>query len=183
MKIQRQRSTVIELPGASVECLRSFLRRPRKSLSALLSRQRLEVVGPNSFAYASRPFGLAKWQIQPRLSLTAFEHDSRLLIQCRECTIDGLGDWQQAIRFGFDAQLSAASEACHAKVSAELLIHSGGLMAWAPAGLLQTLAEQALDQALARMERRCHAGLRQQMFNCCCVVEASPSLSIEERLA
>ena len=183
MKVQRQRSTVIELPGASVECLRSFLRRPRKSLRALLSRKRLEVVGSNSFTYASRPFGLAKWQIQPRLSLTALEQDSRLLIQCRECTIDGLGDWQQAVRFRFDAQLSAAPEACHATVSAELVIHSGGLMSWAPAGLLQTLAEQVLDQALARMERRCHAGLRQQLFNCCCSADASSSMSADEQFA
>lgn len=181
MKVRRQRSTTIVLPGASQECVRAFIGRPRRALAALLSRKRLEIVGPSSFAYASRPFGLAKWQIQPRLSLIAVEEDSRLMIECRECTIDGLGEWQQAVRFSFDAHLSAAPEACHATVSAQLNIQPGGLMSLLPSAVLQALADQALDQALARMERRCQAGLRQHLIADCCSDQASEAVhSVED---
>jgi len=167
LEMRRQRSTRLELPGVSEEHVATFLSSPRRPLRALLSRSRLEVLGRGQFAYASRPFGLGQWSLQPRLLLQARWRQQALTICCSDCRVEGLGAWQQAVSFRFEAQLKPEPEACSATVVADLAVERRGPLALLPRNLLEALADQALDQAITRMERRCQAGLRQQLLAFC----------------
>lgn len=164
IRMQRQRSIRLELPGISEEQVVAFLARPRRALRALLSSNRLEVLGAGRYAYASRPFGLGQWRLQPWLQLHAAWCEPVLCISSQECRIDGLGSWQQAVTFRFDAELRPRPEACCGSVLAELQVERRGALALLPASLLEPLGDQALDQALARMERRFQTGLRGQLL-------------------
>lgn len=165
IQLQRQRSIRLVLPGISFEQVEAFLAQPKRPLRALLSRSRLEVIGskPGRFAYASKPFGVGQWQLQPRVQLQADWRESALLIRCLDCRIEGLGGWQNAVNYRFEALLQPEHEACEAKVTSELNLVPRGALALVPSSLLLALGEQALEQAVARMERRCRTGLQQQL--------------------
>ena len=165
IQLQRQLSIRLDLPGISCEQVEAFLVLPKRPLRALLSRSRLEIIGsvPGRFAYASRPFGVGQWQLQPRVQLHAAWQESALRIRCLDCRIEGLGGWQNAVSYCFEAELRPEPEACTAKVTSELNLDPRGAFALLPSSLLETLGEQALEQALARMERRCRSGLQQQL--------------------
>lgn len=162
--LRRQRSIRLDVPGISEEQVAAFLARPRRTLRALLSRRRLELLGPGQFAYASRPFGLGQWRLQPWLHLHAAWHEPILKISSLECRIEGLGTWQQVVTFRFEAELKPEPGACRATVVAELQVDRRGALALLPQSLLEALGDQALEQALARMERRCQRGLHQQLL-------------------
>ena len=170
IQLQRQLSIRLDLPGISFEQVEAFLVQPKRPLRALLSRSRLEVIGsvPGRFDYASKPFGVGQWQLQPRVQLHAAWQESALRIRCLDCRIEGLGGWQSAVTYRFEAELRPGAEACYAKVISELNLEPRGALALLPSSLLQKLGEQALEQALARMERRCRTGLQQQLQSLRC---------------
>ncbi len=155
----------IELPGVGHDEISLFLERPRRPLRAFLNRSRLEQVNTHSFVYASRPFGLGRWSIQPLIAIKAHWRDELLAITSTDCRIDGLGSWQKAVEFSFDASLVPDDQVCQASVSAELRLDHRGALALLPSSMLLSLAEQSLDQALARMERRCQKGLRESLLD------------------
>lgn len=165
MYLERERTTRLDLPGIHQDQVAGFLARPCRPLAALLSRQRLETVDSNHFVYASRPFSVGTWSIQPKLQLESAWSNSVLHIECKQCTISGLGDWQRAVLFLFRAKLVPEHEACLAHVTARLTLDMDGPLSIVPKPLLRSLAEQALVQALARMEKRCQNGLRKKMLS------------------
>lgn len=164
MYVQREASSRINLPGVREQEIARFLSRPRRPLAALLNRSRLEVLDTELYGYSSRPFQIATWCIQPRLRLQACWDSCLLRIECLECNVDGLGDWQRLVRFGFSAELVPEHEGCVATVRANLNLDPGGPLELIPEVLRNRLADQALGQAVARMDKRCQNGLRAKMI-------------------
>lgn len=165
MNLEKERVSRLDLPGIQMHEIACFLERPCRPLAALLTRERLEILGADRFGYSSRPFSIGTWSIQPKLQLQALWENAVLNIHCLECNIQGLGDWQRAVLFGFTAQLVPAQEACLARVTAHLKLDRNGPLAILPKTLVHTLADQALGQALGRMELRCQKRLRKKMLS------------------
>jgi hypothetical protein len=157
MKLEQQRVCRVPLsPAPTPALLEAFLARPLRPLRGLLDPQRLERAGADTYTYASRPYGVAGWTLQPQVLLRAAFHDGELLIEQLESRVAGLGAWQERLSFGLEARLRPSHQpvvlVAEARVWAEL-----PPVALAVAGPVLTIG---LQQLLDRLERRCQRGLR-----------------------
>lgn len=157
MKLDQQRVCRVALsPAPTAARLEAFLARPLRPLRGLLDPERLERAGADTYTYASRPYGVAGWTLQPQVLLRAAFHDGELLIEQLESRVAGLGAWQERLSFGLEARLRASDLpvvlVAEARVWAEL-----PPVAVAVAGPVLNIG---LQQLLDRLERRCQRGLR-----------------------
>jgi hypothetical protein len=163
MKLEQRRLCRVPLATTATRAeLDTFLAKPLRPLRGLLDPQRLVQVGEDRYSYLSRPYGVAGWTLQPRVLLRACRGEGELLIEQLESRVEGLGAWQERLRFGLEARLRPGAESeqggavleAEARVWAEL-----PAAAVAVAGPVLTLG---LQQLLDRLERRCQRGLRRR---------------------
>ena len=62
---ERNHGCSVELPGGEQDCLERFLQKPRRTMAALLSRERMTPLGQGRFLYQSRPFRVLQFEITP----------------------------------------------------------------------------------------------------------------------
>ncbi len=157
----------IGLPGGEKALLRRFLQRPKRSMAALLTRQRMDSQGDGRFLYASRPFQILRFEIRPEVLFFAQWSDPAQVLEIafEDCQIHGLGAMQNAIRFECVALLVPREECVEAQARAAISLSSDSPLVALPAGLRRRLAEQALQLVFARLERRCQGGLRRALLD------------------
>ena len=157
----------IGLPGGEKALLRRFLQRPKRSMAALLTRQRMDSQGDGRFLYASRPFQILRFEIRPEVLFFAQWSDpaQALEIAFEDCRIHGLGAMQNAIRFECTALLVPKQECVEAQARAVVLLSSDSPLTALPTGLRQRLAAQALQLVFVRLERRCQGGLKRALLD------------------
>ncbi len=157
----------IALPGGENAVLRRFLRRPKRSMAALLTRQRMDCKGDGRFLYASRPFQILRFEIRPEVLFAAQWSDQSqgLEIAFEDCRIHGLGAIQNAIRFECTAFLVPKQEGVEAQARAAVVLSSDSPLIALPNGLSRRLAERALQLVFARLERRCQGGLKRALLD------------------
>ena len=155
----------VALPGGEKAVLRRFFRRPKRSMAALLTRQRMDCKGEGRFLYASRPFQILRFEIRPEVLFAAQWSDQAkgLEIAFEDCRIHGLGAMQNAIRFECMALLAPKEESVEAQAQAAIWLSSDSPLVALPSALRRRLADQALQLVFARLERRCQGGLRQAL--------------------
>ncbi|MEB3201978.1 MAG: DUF1997 domain-containing protein [Synechococcus sp.] len=166
MRLEQQRLCRVVLePAPSATQLEAFLAKPLRPLRGLLDPGRLESSGPDLFTYASRPYGVAGWVLQPRVALRVQLHRGELVLEQLACRVDGLGDWQDRLQFGLEARLSCDPGAALAPTAAATLKAQALVWAEVPGAIAIAAApvvNLALQQLLDRLERRCHRGLRRR---------------------
>jgi hypothetical protein len=169
MKLEQRRLCRVALePPASAEHLAQFLSRPMRPLRGLLHPDRLRSSGPGLYDYVSRPYGVAGWTLQPHVRLEAHWHDRVLHLRQLESRVEGLGEWQQRLRFGLEAWLTPrANDAGAAGDGSGGAVLQAEALVWAelPAAAVVVagpVLSLGLQQLLDRLERRCHNGLRRR---------------------
>ena len=157
----------VVLPGGEKAVLRRFFRRPKRSMAALLTRQRMDCKGDGRFLYASRPFQILRFEIRPEVLFVAQWSDQAkgLEIAFEDCRIHGLGAMQNAIRFECTALLVPKQEGVEAQARAAVVLSSDSPLIALPNGLRRRLAERALQLVFARLERRCQGGLKRALLD------------------
>ena len=157
----------IVLNGGEKAELREFFRRPKRSMVALLTRQRMDCKGDGRFLYASRPFQILRFEIRPEVLFAAQWSDQSqgLEIAFEDCWIHGLGAIQNAIRFECTALLVPKEECVEAQARAMVLQSTESALVALPSTLRRRLADQALQLVFARLERRCQGGLRRALLD------------------
>ena len=155
----------IVLNGGEKAALRKFFRRPKRSMVALLTRQRMDCKGDGRFIYASRPFQILRFAIRPEVTFVADWSDSAqgLEIAFKDSQIHGLGAMQNAIRFECTALLAPQDECVEAQARAGIWLSSDSPLTALPSGVRRRLAEQALQLVFNRLERRCQGRLRRAL--------------------
>ena len=153
----------VAIPGGDQESLRRFLSRPKRPMAALLNRQRMECKDHNHFLYQSRPFGILRFEIQPRVLFSARWSDHALMIAFQDCQIQGIGAVQDAFRFSCHAELHPCQDEVKAEATAAVLLNQDHPLAAIPVSLSKRAAQQALELVFARLERRCQGGLRRAL--------------------
>ena len=156
----------VALPGGEKAVLRRFFRRPKRSMAALLTRQRMDCKGDGRFLYASRPFQILRFEIRPEVLFAAQWSDQSqgLEIAFEDCWIHGLGAMQNAIRFECTALLVPKEECVEAQARAMVFQSTESALVALPLTLRRRLADQALQLVFARLERRCQGGLRRALL-------------------
>ncbi|MBM5797353.1 MAG: DUF1997 domain-containing protein [Cyanobacteria bacterium K_Offshore_0m_m2_072] len=169
MRLEQRRAIAVTLtaeamagwPVDAIEArLQSFFSRPIRPLQGLLDPSRLQAASDDCYVYQSRPYGVAGWTLQPQVTLRARWDGQCLAIEQLAARVEGLGEWQERLRFGLAATMrpeispSTVQLEASAVVWAELPGGAGALVA--------PVLDLALQQLLDRLERRCKQGLRRR---------------------
>jgi hypothetical protein len=166
MRLEQRRCCRVALqPAPTATALEAFLAKPLRPLRGLLDPERLHATGADLYAYTSRPYGVGGWTLQPRVELRAQRLRGVLLLELVTCRVEGLGDWQNRLRFGLEARLRSDPAAEVAPEAAATL--EAEALVWAEVPGAAAIAATpvltlALQQLLDRLERRCQQGLRRR---------------------
>lgn len=170
MKLEQKRLCQVALihptrtNACCIEQLNAFLSRPLRPLRGLLDPARLQPIAGDCYTYLSSPYGVAGWTLRPRVTLRARWTGHELHIEQVESRVDGLGSWQDQLRFGLEAWLRPVA-LVEAGVDGVGLEAESLVWAELPAGALVMagpLLNLGLQQLLDRLERRCQRGLRRR---------------------
>ena len=160
---ERNHGCSVELPGGEQDCLERFLQKPKRTMTALLSRERMTSLGQGRFRYQSRPFRVLQFEITPVVVFQAVWQNSCLRIDFEDCQLKGLGAVQEAIRFECRAVLTPGDQRLDAKATAALAIAERHPLQRLPSYVMESLAAKALGLVFLRLERRCQGRLRRAM--------------------
>jgi len=160
---KRHHGCSVELPGGDQDCLERFLQKPKRTMAALLSRERMTPLGQGRFLYQSRPFRLLQFEITPVVVFQAVWQHRCLRIDFEDCQLKGLGSVQEAVRFECRAVLTPSDQRLDAEATAALAIAESHPLQRLPRSVMEALAAKALGLVFVRLERRCQGGLRRAM--------------------
>jgi hypothetical protein len=158
--VERERHCrlVLEAMATTEQQISAYLALVDRPVSALLARDRLRQLQPGRFSYSSRPFRLLRFELVPSVEILAVWEGGELRLRCSDCRIVGLGRLERALRFALSASLRPAPEGIDGLARVSLALRPG-LPAWA-----FSLAGNALEQVLDRVERRLVRGLRKDLL-------------------
>lgn len=159
MQVHRSHGIDLQVPDASLPQLQSYLAQPGRPLKALLNRKKVERLADGRFLYASRPYQLLNFQLQPEVVFRSCWDGGQLTIVFEQCTIHGLGRWQNHVNFQCRAWIRPESERLMAKADLSLELSSDGARVLLPKPLMQRTGDLALRLVTDRLEKRCRNGL------------------------
>ena len=157
---ERTHGCSVALPGSEQDGLERFLQKPKRTMAALLSRERMTPLGQGRFLYQSRPFRVLQFEIRPVVVFQAVWQHRCLRIDFEDCQLKGLGAVQEAVRFECRAVLTPRDQGLDAEATAALAIAERHPLQRLPLSMMEVLASKALGLVVIRLERRCQGGLR-----------------------
>ena len=165
MQVHRSHGIALHVPDASLPQLQGYLAQPGRPLKALLSRKKVERLADGRFLYASRPYQLLNFELQPEVVFRSSWDGDQLTIVFEHCTIHGLGRLQDLVQFHCQAWIRPEQERLMAKADLSLELSSHVAGALLPKPLLQHTGHLALGLVTDRLEKRCRTGLIKGALN------------------
>ena len=165
MQVHRSHGIDVQVPDVSLHQLQGYLAQPRRPLKALLNRKKVERLADDRFLYASRPYQLLNFQLQPEVVFGSSWDGVQLTIVFEHCTIHGLGRLQEFVQFQCQAWIRPEQERLMAKADLSLELSPSGAGTLVPERLMQRTGEVALRLVTDRLEKRCRTGLRKGALN------------------
>ena len=165
LEVRRSHAIALQLPSASLTQLQSYLSKPRRPLKALMNRKRVELQKNGQFLYASKPYQLLNFQLQPEVVFGSSWDGNQLTIVLEQCTIHGLGRFQELVQFQCQAWIRPEPESLIGKADLSLELSSTGAAALMPEQLMQRTGGLVLGLVTRRLEKRCRSGLREGALN------------------
>jgi len=159
VQVQRSHGIALELPGASQAQLQRYLSKPGRPMKALLNRKKVQQMDDDRFLYASRPYQLLSFQLQPEVVFRSSWDGDQLTILFEHCTLHGLGPLQDLVQFECQAWIRPEPERLRTKADLSLELSPSGPAALLPKPLIRRTACLALDLVTNRLEKRCRTGL------------------------
>ena len=159
MQVHRSHAVDLQLPNASQAQLQHYLAQPGRPLKALLNRKKVEPLVDGRFLYASRPYQLLNFQLQPEVVFRSSWDGDQLTIVFENCTIHGLGRLQDLVRFQCQAWIRPEQERLMAKADLSLELSPNGAGVLLPKSLMERTGDLALHLVTDRLEKRCRTGL------------------------
>ena len=165
VQVHRSHCIALQLPEASLAQLQGYLSRPGRPLKALLNRKKVERLEDGRFLYASRPYQLLNFQLQPEVVFRSSWDGDQLSIVFEQCKIHGLGRLQDLVQFQCQAWIRPEQERLVAKADLSLELSPTGAGALFPKPLMQRTGDLALGLVTDRLEKRCRTGLMKGAAN------------------
>lgn len=159
LEVRRSHAIALQLPSASLTQLQNYLSKPRRPLKALLNSKRVERQEDGQLLYSSMPYQLLNFQLQPEVVFRSSWDGDQLNIVLEQCTIHGLGRFQDLVQFQCQAWIRPQPECLMAKADLSLELSSTGAAALLPEPLIQRTGDFALGLVTRRLEKRCRTGL------------------------
>ena len=155
-----EKITRIDCADATVDELTAFLSDSNRIMRALLDPKNLRQLGPDRFLYASRPYRLLTFQIQPQVVFAVGWEAEKLHIVFESCDIAGLGDIEKSLCFTCKASIHPVNGGLEAVATADLKLTKTALTAFIPDPVWLGLGRKALNLVFKRLEERCQRRLR-----------------------
>ena len=165
MQVHRSHGIALHVPDASLPQLQGYLAQPGRPLKALLNRKKVERLADGRFLYASRPYQLLNFQLQPEVVFRSSWDGNQLIIVFEHCMIHGLGRLQDLVEFQCQAWIRPQREILMAKAELRLEFSPNGAGALLPKPLLHRTGDLALGLVTDRLEKRCRTGLIKGALN------------------
>ena len=165
MQVQRSHGIAFQLPDASLAQLQAYLSQPGRPLKALLNRKKVERLEDGRFFYASRPYQLLNFQLQPEVVIRSSWDGDQLTIVFERCTIHGLGRLQGLVQFQCQAWIRPEQERLIATADLSLELSRSGAGGLLPKPLMQRTGNLALRLVTDRLEKRCRTALIKGALN------------------
>ena len=165
MQVQRSHGIALQLPDASLAQLQAYLSQPGRPLKALLNRKKVERLEDGRFLYASRPYQLLNFQLQPEVVIRSSWDGDQLTIVFERCTIHGLGRLQGLVQFQCQAWIRPEQERLIATADLSLELSRSGAGGLLPKPLMQRTGNLALRLVTDRLEKRCRTALIKGALN------------------
>ena len=165
MQVQRSHGIALQLPDASLAQLQAYLSQPGRPLKALLNRKKVERLEDGRFFYASRPYQLLNFQLQPEVVIRSSWDGDQLTIVFERCTIHGLGRLQGLVQFQCQAWIRPEQERLIATADLSLELSRSGAGGLLPKPLMQRTGNLALRLVTDRLEKRCRTALIKGALN------------------
>ncbi|GIS14341.1 MAG: hypothetical protein CM15mP116_09240 [Synechococcus sp.] len=164
MQVHRSHGIALQVPDASLPQLQGYLAQPGRPLKALLNRKKVERLADGRFLYASRPYQLLNFQLQPEVVFRSSWDGDQLTIVFEHCTIHGLGRLQDLVEFQCQAWIRPEQERLMARQISVLNSPrmEQGFVAEAAA---HRTGDLALGLVTDRLEKRCRTGLIKGALN------------------
>ena len=159
MKVHRSHRIDLDISGGEAAQLEAYLSNPARPLKALLNRKKVQQSEGGRFYYASRPYSLLMFRIQPEVIFRAHWTDACLQIDFEDCTVRGLGNLDSLISFYCRAKIVPGEMNLVAEADLSLEMKSEATTVWIPRGVLRAMGEKALELIVERLEKRCRTGL------------------------
>jgi hypothetical protein len=144
--------------GCSELALGRYLASVDRVVSALLARDRLELLGHGRYLYHSNSLNVLGFELQAVVKMRAAWNGVCLRISCEDCRIDGL--------IGLDRHLDFRLEAEMRPVPSALLADVWVGIPWQRDRWLgsRSMVQRVLELVLDRIERRFRRGLRKDLM-------------------
>ena len=165
MLVHRSHGIDLQVPDASLAQLQGYLAQPGRPLKALLNRKKVERIADDRFLYASRPYQLLYFELQPEVVFGSNWDGDQLTIVFEHCKIHGLGRLQDLVRFQCQAWIRPEQERLVAKADLSLELSPNGAGALLPKPVMQRTGDLALRLVTDRLEKRCRTGLIKGALN------------------
>ena len=165
MQVQRSHGIALQLPDASLAQLQAYLSQPGRPLKALLNRKKVERLEDGRFLYASRPYQLLNFQLQPEVVIRSSWDGNQLTIVFERSTIHGLGRLQGLVQFQCQAWIRPEQERLIATADLSLELSRSGAGGLLPKPLMQRTGNLALGLVTDRLEKRCRTALIKGALN------------------
>ena len=155
-----EKITRIDCVDATVDDLKTFLSDSNRIMRALLDPKNLRQLGHDRFLYASRPYRLLTFEIQPQVVFAVHWGAEKLNIVFESCDIAGLGGIEKSLCFSCTATIYPVSGGLEAVAKADLKLTKTVLTAFVPDAVWLRLGRKALNIVFKRLEERCQRRLR-----------------------
>ena len=130
-----------------------------------MDRKRVELLENGQFLYASKPYHLLNFQVQPELVFSSSWDGDQLTIVLEQCRFRGLGRFQELVHFQCQAWIRPEPERLMATADLCLELSSTGAASLLPEQLLQRTGDIVLSLVTRRLEKRCRTGLKNHALN------------------
>ena len=165
LKCSGEQRCIVVLPHAHCDHVKRFLSEPKRTMNALLSRDKLQELGDDRFVYVSRPYRILNFNIQPKVVFLVEWTGSVLSIVFESCKIAGLDGMEEALMFNCTARLNPDHSRIIADAEAVLSLNKTGAIGLLPDGVLLKLGEKVLDIVFERLQGRCQRRLKKAVVH------------------
>ena len=150
----------IDCGDANVDDLKAFLSDSSRIMHALLDPKNLEELDQHRFFYASRPYRLLMFEVQPRVVFAVKWNRDQLQIIFESCDVAGLGKIEKSLVFTCTAFIRPMNGSLEAVAAADLKLKKTAFTAFVPDPVWLVLGKQALRLVFKRLDDRCQRRLR-----------------------
>ncbi len=144
----------LQLPvDHNADRLPAYLNQEDRVVSALLDPSQLEPLGPGHYRYTVTKLQVFQLQIQPIVEIVAVSESQSILLEAKDCELEGLGIVDD-FRLTLESHLEATATGLEGEARLTVSVSQPPLLRLIPAGVLEATGRSLLAGILLSIKNR-----------------------------